>query len=103
MVNKLLTIPPRTALQVVEAEIADQQFCLVQPRSVGWREPRSPPMMTFGPIGCRFVRRVTRVTVLDQKDPFQSMVPSAKSPQLFDIVLGIFLCDDGQLSSDNYI
>jgi hypothetical protein len=97
MVDKLLSIAPRAASQVMVAEVAHQQFRLVQPRSMSRRESRSPPMMTSGPIRGRFARRVTRVPVLNQEDPVQSVVAPAKSPQLFDVMPGILLCHHGRL------
>src|SRR5712691_8508266 len=70
-------------------ERMDEDFCLVQPRGVGWRIPRLPPATTFGEIASCAGGNVTGATVLDQEDAAQLLVLAAKQFQLGAIVRSV--------------
>src|SRR5204862_7085969 len=46
----LLPARPGAALQVPIRERMIEQFCLIQPRSMGWGQPRSPPALAGGEV-----------------------------------------------------
>src|SRR4051812_22005698 len=79
MLAKFLPTGPRVPRQVVIPERPGQQLRLVQPRSVGRREPGPPPVPAARPIRRGVPRRMTRVTVLDQEHPLQAPVPAAEA------------------------
>src|SRR5436190_24106792 len=78
---------PRGPFQVIVLERMNEDFCLVQPRGVGWRIPRFPPATTFGEIAPCAAGYVARPAVLDQKDAAQLLVLAAKQFQLGAVVL----------------
>ena len=73
MLEQLLPFAPGISLPIALAEGSDQQFRLVQPRGVGWREAGSPPIPAFRPVDGRVPRRVAGVTVLNQEHPFKAV------------------------------
>src|SRR5438105_802133 len=89
MLDQFLPTGPRTALEIAALEGSYQQLRLVQPRGVGRREPRSPPIPALQPVRRRIPGGVARVSILDQKHALQSPMPAAKGPQLPDVMLGI--------------
>src|SRR5258708_4586530 len=72
LLDQLLPSAPGVSLQVAMPECSDQQFRLVQPRSVGWREAGPPPTPALRPVDRRVSRRVAGIPVLNQEHPFQS-------------------------------
>ena len=91
MVDELFPTPPGPALQVMVPKRGYQQLRLVQPRGVHRREAGTPPVATVGPVLLRLPGRVAGVTVLNQKDPFESAVPMAKGLQLSNVMCGVLL------------
>src|SRR6266481_5588745 len=91
MFDELLPTSPRSTLQVVVPKRSYQPFRLVQPRSMRRRESRTPPAPALGPVRLRLAGRVTGVAVLNQKDPVQPSVPTAKGLQLPDVVRRVLL------------
>src|SRR5438067_3946879 len=68
---ELLLALPRRPFQVIVLERMDQDFRLIQPRRIGGRVPRSPPVLTPGKVRLRTPGYVTRPAILDQEDSSQ--------------------------------
>jgi hypothetical protein len=97
MLDELLPAIPGTSPQVAIAEGIDQQFRLVEPRGMDRRKAGAPPATAFGPVPVGIASGMTRVAILDQEHPFPVAMASPKLFQLPDVMLCIFMVQDGHL------
>lgn len=97
MLDELLPALPGASPQVTVTERIDQQFGLIEPGGMHWREAGSPPIPSFGPVSVGIAGRVAGIAILNQEDPFQVAMTSPKGFQLLDVMGRIFLVQNGQL------
>ena len=90
VIDKLGSTVPRSSLQVVVTECADQQLRFVEPRGVDRGEATSPPAGASRQVVPRLCGRMGRVVIVDQIDSAQVTMPMSECPQLLDVVLGAF-------------
>ena len=90
VIDELGSTVPRSSLQVVVTECADQQLRFVEPRGVDRGEATSPPAGASRQVVPRLCGRMGRVVIVDQIDSAQVTMPMSECPQLLDVVLGAF-------------
>src|SRR5215831_2158201 len=66
MVNELLPVAPRAALQIAITEGVDQQLRLVEPRGPRRGQPGAPPALTSAEVLRRRPGDMARAAVVDQ-------------------------------------
>jgi hypothetical protein len=88
MVDQCLPARPRTALQIVEAEGAVEQFALVEPGSMDRGESRPPPGVR-SEIFCGGGCGMAGIAILDEKDAAQVLMMLAELLQGSDVMAGI--------------
>ena len=78
VIDKLGSTVPRSSLQVVVTECADQQLRFVEPRGVDRGEATSPPAGASRQIAPRLCGRMGRVVIVDQIDSAQVTMPMSE-------------------------
>jgi len=90
VIDELGSTVPRSSLQVVVTECADQQLRFVEPRGVDRGEATSPPAGASRQVVPRLCGRMGRVVIVDQIDSAQVTMPMSECLQLLNVVLGAF-------------
>ena len=88
VIDELGSTVPRSSLQVVVTECADQQLRFVEPRGVDRGEATSPPAGASRQVLARLHGRMGRGVIVDQVDAAQVPMPMSERTQLPDVALG---------------
>src|SRR5271165_6755543 len=87
VINELGPTAPRSPLEVVVTECAEQQLRLIEPRGMDRSEATPPPARTARQVVLRLGSCMGRVVIVDQVDTAQVTMPLSERPQLPDVAI----------------